>query len=169
MARTKKKTTAAAAAGGAGSVVPAIAPRKSPVFYPGDGVKRTQAGELLWEMQHRRCVEVRSRMWDHYLQCSAAGTLLTECRRDSPATRELYCDYNRAFLADEAELEELESDTEYGVEAILGKRADSEGSVEYLVKWENCSSEQNSWEPESSMEHCQETVREFEQSLASRA
>lgn len=49
----------------------------------------------------------------------------------------------------------------YDVEDIVGKRINC-GSVEYLVKWFNYPSEQNTWEPLENLEGSQEMIAEYE-------
>jgi Chromo (CHRromatin Organisation MOdifier) domain len=50
---------------------------------------------------------------------------------------------------------------EWEVEEIIGKRVNHR-RVEYLVKWKDCESEENSWEPVSNLTNSTESVRQFE-------
>lgn len=50
---------------------------------------------------------------------------------------------------------------EWEVEEIVGKRVNRR-RVEYLVKWKNCGTEENSWEPVSNLTNSTESVRQFE-------
>ena len=49
----------------------------------------------------------------------------------------------------------------YDVEDIVGKRINC-GIVEYLVKWFNYPSEQNTWEPIENLDGSQEIIAEYE-------
>jgi hypothetical protein len=50
---------------------------------------------------------------------------------------------------------------EWEVEEIIGKRVNHR-RVEYLVKWKDCATEENSWEPVSNLTNSIERVRQFE-------
>ncbi|XP_054159060.1 chromobox protein homolog 1-like [Oppia nitens] len=50
---------------------------------------------------------------------------------------------------------------EYDVEDIVAKRING-GVIEYLVKWYNYPSEQNTWEPIDNLEGSQEIINEYE-------
>ena len=52
---------------------------------------------------------------------------------------------------------------EWEVEEVIGKRTRHK-RIEYLVKWLNCGSEENSWEPVSNLSNSTEKVRQFEES-----
>ena len=54
---------------------------------------------------------------------------------------------------------------EYFVEAILDKRT-RRNKVEYLIKWQNYPSHDNTWEPKDNLTHCKEKLQEFEQAYA---
>lgn len=58
---------------------------------------------------------------------------------------------------------ELESEGLYLVEKIVGKRVRN-GHVEYLIKWQNYSSSENTWEPIENL-NCPILVVEFENRL----
>ena len=46
---------------------------------------------------------------------------------------------------------------------MVNKRLDSDGEVEYLVKWEGYPDSENTWEPESEIsENCQQHIQEYE-------
>jgi hypothetical protein len=49
---------------------------------------------------------------------------------------------------------------EYNVEKILAARKRGRG-IQYLVKWEDYSDEENTWEPRQNLENAQEVIREF--------
>jgi len=55
----------------------------------------------------------------------------------------------------------VEEEKVYIVEAILDSKK-FKGQIHYLVKWENFPQEQNTWEPVSHLEDCQDLVNEFE-------
>jgi len=48
------------------------------------------------------------------------------------------------------------------VEKIVDKRLNKNGRPEYLVKWKGYSSADNSWEPESHVTNCRDTIKAFE-------
>jgi hypothetical protein len=52
---------------------------------------------------------------------------------------------------------------EYEVEAIVGKRVNTNGKTEYLVNWKGYDSEENSWEEPTNL-FCPDKIREYEQS-----
>ncbi|XP_018565583.1 uncharacterized protein LOC108906725 isoform X2 [Anoplophora glabripennis] len=55
---------------------------------------------------------------------------------------------------------------EYVVERIVAKRFNPKRKTwEYQIKWENFSSDQNTWEPLSNLNHCKQMVEEFEEQL----
>lgn len=53
---------------------------------------------------------------------------------------------------------------EYEVEKVVDKRI-HKGKVEYLLKWKGYSSDDNTWEPEDSLE-CPELLQEYERNRA---
>lgn len=53
-------------------------------------------------------------------------------------------------------------DREYEVEKILGKRINSRGELEYLVRWTGYGDDSNSWEPVSELWKCTELIEDFE-------
>jgi len=53
---------------------------------------------------------------------------------------------------------------EYEVEKVVDKRI-HKGKVEYLLKWKGYSSDDNTWEPEDSLE-CPELLEEYERNRA---
>ncbi|KAJ4456503.1 Syntaxin 16 [Paratrimastix pyriformis] len=57
------------------------------------------------------------------------------------------------------------SDGEYVVEAIRGKRCSKSGQVQYLLKWLGYGERENTWEDAASLENCQKLVREYEDAL----
>lgn len=55
--------------------------------------------------------------------------------------------------------------TEYGVDEIVAHRhvgAPSDGNMEYLVRWENCSNLQVTWEPQSALIHAPRKVTSYQ-------
>ncbi|XP_055709660.1 chromobox protein homolog 1-like isoform X2 [Phlebotomus papatasi] len=58
-----------------------------------------------------------------------------------------------------------EGENEYQVESIIDRRV-KKGRVEYYIKWEGYSSEENTWEPIDNLD-CQELIEEFEAARAS--
>nr|CAH7758281.1 unnamed protein product [Callosobruchus chinensis] len=55
---------------------------------------------------------------------------------------------------------------EYAVEKIIAKRFNPKRRTwEYQVKWENFSSEDNTWEPVGNLQHCKQMVELFEEQL----
>ena len=55
--------------------------------------------------------------------------------------------------------------TEYGVDEIVAHRhvgAPSDGNMEYLVRWENCSNLQVTWEPQSALIHAPRKVASYQ-------
>lgn len=56
-----------------------------------------------------------------------------------------------------------DEETEYNVEAIRDKRINKEtGCIEYLIKWEGYSEDDNTWEPRDHLE-CPELLAKFEE------
>jgi hypothetical protein len=53
------------------------------------------------------------------------------------------------------------SEEEYVVEKIVGKRI-SDDQIEYRVKWEGYSEEENTWEPYESLKHLTDMIEEYE-------
>lgn len=53
---------------------------------------------------------------------------------------------------------------EYEVEKVVDKRI-HKGKVEYLLKWKGYSSDENTWEPEDSLD-CPELLEEYERNRA---
>jgi hypothetical protein len=53
------------------------------------------------------------------------------------------------------------SEEEYVVEKIVGKRYKGD-TIEYRVKWEGYSEEENTWEPCESLNHLKEMIEDFE-------
>jgi Chromo (CHRromatin Organisation MOdifier) domain len=59
---------------------------------------------------------------------------------------------------------EIEGELEYEVDMILNHRDVSRGKKrlrEYLIKWKGYDAIHNSWEPDSNMSNCKETVQEY--------
>ena len=66
---------------------------------------------------------------------------------------------------DEEEGEE-EKEEVYTVEAIRAWRYDAtDHQREYLVKWENWSEDDNTWEPEENLNNCEDVLQQFKDSL----
>ena len=66
-------------------------------------------------------------------------------------------------------IEEVEKDgtteeKQYEVEKVVNKRV-HKGKVEYLLKWKGYPSDENTWEPEDSLE-CPELLQEYERNRA---
>jgi hypothetical protein len=55
---------------------------------------------------------------------------------------------------------EIEGEVEHEVEAIIDSRL-YRGKLEFLVKWEGYTDEENTWEPEANVEHAKEAVKDF--------
>lgn len=56
--------------------------------------------------------------------------------------------------------------SEYAVEKIVAKRFNpKKKTLEYQIKWEHFSSEDNTWEPLANLNHCKQMVDEFEEQL----
>lgn len=60
--------------------------------------------------------------------------------------------------------EKTEEEPEYEVEKVVDKRI-HKGKVEYLLKWKGYPSDDNTWEPEDSLE-CPELLQEYERNRA---
>lgn len=60
----------------------------------------------------------------------------------------------------------MDKKEEYVVEKIVSKRYNPrKKTFEYLIKWENFDSSQNTWEPPTHLQSCQNMVQEFEKYL----
>ena len=62
----------------------------------------------------------------------------------------------------------LQNQPEYEVECILKKRVRKYGKgmrVEYLVHWKGYPNEDDTWEPRSNLDNCQDMLMEFEASI----
>ena len=55
----------------------------------------------------------------------------------------------------------VESDEEYEVERILGKKIIS-GAAHYLVKWKGYNTSESTWEPKANLRNCMRTLQQFE-------
>lgn len=54
----------------------------------------------------------------------------------------------------------------YEVEKIIDKRTNALGLTEYLVKWKDYPSSQNTWEPRKTLKHLYWTIKEFEDGIS---
>lgn len=61
----------------------------------------------------------------------------------------------------------MSEEEEYIVEKVVDKRLNKHGKVEYLLKWQNYPSSQNTWEPEEHL-NCPDLIAVFEESLSNR-
>eukprot|EP00029_Vermamoeba_vermiformis_P006128 TRINITY_DN2319_c0_g1_i3.p1 TRINITY_DN2319_c0_g1~~TRINITY_DN2319_c0_g1_i3.p1 ORF type:complete len:1107 (+),score=230.55 TRINITY_DN2319_c0_g1_i3:172-3492(+) len=68
-------------------------------------------------------------------------------------------------IAEEIEGEKKDQDSEWEVEKILGKRFGDNGRVQYLVKWKDYPSEQNSWEGKENLLGCRDMIKDYEKAL----
>lgn len=50
----------------------------------------------------------------------------------------------------------------YEVESIIDRRVNKYGLVEYLIKWKDYPSSQNTWEPKKNLSHLNYLIKEFE-------
>ena len=60
-----------------------------------------------------------------------------------------------------AEEEEDDEEEEFVIEKVVDKRVDSDGQVEYFLKWKGYSDEENTWEPLENVE-TEEMIIEYE-------
>jgi hypothetical protein len=58
--------------------------------------------------------------------------------------------------------EDPSEDRTYIVQSIKDKRVSEDGSVEYLVSWEDYSKEYDTWEPAEALSDAQEAIVDFE-------
>jgi len=58
----------------------------------------------------------------------------------------------------------IKSEEEYIVERIISKRVSKSGKVEYLLKWQDYSDDENTWEPRENL-GCKEMITNFEKDL----
>lgn len=68
----------------------------------------------------------------------------------------------------DAEAEESSDEDFFSVEKILDKRVKGK-RVQYLVKWEGYSEDQNTWEPLSNLRNVKDLVQEYERKLSEKA
>lgn len=54
------------------------------------------------------------------------------------------------------------SESEYEVERIIGRRKDSDGDIEYKIKWRGYGSEEDSWAKEKELSNATALIAEFE-------
>ncbi len=50
---------------------------------------------------------------------------------------------------------------DFKVEKIVGKK-NTDGRIEYFIKWEGYKDHQNTWEPRENCEDCEDLIAEFE-------
>lgn len=55
----------------------------------------------------------------------------------------------------------------YIVEKVLDKRTNSQGKIEYFVKWEKYPTSENTWEPESNLLTAKKMINEYEKRMKS--
>ena len=58
----------------------------------------------------------------------------------------------------------VESDEEYKVERILGKKIIS-GAVHYLVKWKGYNTSELTWKPKANLRNCTRMLQQFEEGM----
>ena len=58
----------------------------------------------------------------------------------------------------------IESDEEYEVERILGKKTIS-GTAHYLVKWKEYDISESTWKPKVNLKNCMRTLQQFEKEI----
>ena len=61
--------------------------------------------------------------------------------------------------------------TEYGIDEIVAHRhvgTPSDGNIEYLIRWENCSNLQVTWEPQAALIHAPRKVTAYQRKQGSR-
>lgn len=63
-----------------------------------------------------------------------------------------------------ADFERQNLNNEYKVDKILQKRSNDEGKIEYFVKWEGYSDDDNTWEPANTL-NCKDLIEEYEKIL----
>lgn len=51
--------------------------------------------------------------------------------------------------------------TEYEIEKVVGKKFSEDGACFYLIKWNGYPWVKNTWEPESSVNHCKELLKQY--------
>jgi hypothetical protein len=56
------------------------------------------------------------------------------------------------------------SSHEYDVERVVDMRSGFSG-VEYLIKWQGWSEEENTWEPENHLQNCKQLLNDFYQGI----
>lgn len=107
------------------------------------------------EASHESCVRCRERK----IVCSSERPKCAICKR---------CHQNCKYVAmqetaeDNNQIGESETSIEeqYEVEAILKRRL-KRGVVEYLVKWKDYDSDENTWEPEQNLVGAKDTIQAF--------
>ncbi|CAD6185741.1 unnamed protein product [Caenorhabditis auriculariae] len=62
---------------------------------------------------------------------------------------------------DQEEVHSDDGDNEFTVERVISKRKNAQGKFEYLLKWENFSLEEATWEPEENI-GCSDLIAIFE-------
>ncbi|KAG5848860.1 hypothetical protein ANANG_G00103920 [Anguilla anguilla] len=49
----------------------------------------------------------------------------------------------------------------YEVDRIVDKRKNKKGKWEYLIRWKGYGSNEDTWEPEHHLQHCEEFIHQF--------
>jgi hypothetical protein len=78
-----------------------------------------------------------------------------------PKRMRIHPEFHISLLKPIAERDKTPTVEEYEVEKIAGRRTNSEGETEYLVKWQGYDENENTWEKTTNL-HCPELVRAFE-------
>ncbi|CAG9834140.1 unnamed protein product [Diabrotica balteata] len=120
-------------------------------------------GQTQWELYKTWCAlpESDKTSW------ISAGELLQYCHKlETAKVTEVKVNNNSANTNKAMRSAPNLDKSEYAVEKIAAKRFNPKKKTwEYQIKWEHFTSEHNTWEPLSNLNHCRQMVDEFEEQL----
>jgi hypothetical protein len=143
-----------------------------------DNEKQFQVGDLVWMHHRKRKKGLSTKLMKHWqgpyriTQIISPTNVEIKGTTGGKGSKIVHISKLKKFylregsgIKDQKENREIsqkekESQLEYEVERIIKRRKTEKGN-EYLVKWKGYDDNQNTWEPEENLTHCQEKVDEF--------